>query len=69
MSLEVKILTALIVVLGLALALGIPAVMAWENECEAHGGVSQSAPIGVQINGVEIIDAWCEGPNGERLNW
>lgn len=69
MSLEAKLLVALIVVLGAALAVGIPAVRAWENECEAHGGVPLSEPIGVQINGVEIIDARCEGPDGERLNW
>lgn len=50
-------------------AVAIDQVVKWENECEARGGVSLSEPIGVQINGVEIIDAWCEGPDGERLNW
>jgi hypothetical protein len=68
-SLEAKLLVALVVVLGVALALGIPAVMAWENECEARGGTAQSQEVGTMNNGVSIVDAWCEGPDGERLNW
>lgn len=50
------------------LVAGIPMVIRWSDDCAAQGGTAMSETIG-EINGVPIVDAWCEGPNGERLDW
>lgn len=60
----VAALLALIVICAVA----VDQIFKWENECEAHGGTAQSQEVG-QVGSVPIVEAWCEAPNGERLEW